>query len=151
MQASSMSPMNGLYQTIFQLKLSYWNEALSPRTPEQLMCRADHNRTVPRVTDIWPFLDHLPTKTIKWKLSTRRPRQLTCRAETAPVSPTNALPKVIFQVKLSPPRLCSTHSFHELHLPLCTYTRVLHTHYAAHSKSNFGRKQFWVILVYPKF
>ena len=38
-----------------------------------------------------------------------------------------------------------SHSFHELHFSLWTYTQTSHTHYAAHSKSSFGKKKtfFW--------
>ena len=94
---SPMSPTNGPFKTIFQAKLSYQLDRLSPGRPEQWMCAV-----FPSVTVGWPFQGHLLSKSIiltHQALSPGTPKNE--QAESSPVSPINCLFKTISPVKLS--------------------------------------------------
>ena len=113
-EASQRSLMNGLFKTIFPLKLSYQLKTLSPgrmawtsspRTLDQLMCKAKAC-TVSTMNSLFKTI--FPLNVLYWfqVSSPGRSAQQMYIAEASPVSPTNGLFKTFFQVKLSAQRLC---------------------------------------------
>ena len=118
-ESFTVSMMNGLFKTIFQVKLC--SKALSPGRPEHQL--KVHTRFL-QVIDEQPSQDHLLSETmllIKSSVSGRT-QKWTCRTQSSLVLLTNDLFSTILWVKLSYQlirALSLRWPMHVLRLPLC--------------------------------
>ena len=95
-ESSQRSPIDSLFKTIFQVKVSYWLKALSPGRPEKPTCKAQSSQVLlsNAVTN-----GHLLSRLSVWSLCLQG--DYNEHGRVFPSVTENGLFQTIFQVKLS--------------------------------------------------